>query len=203
MEPFPTEAEYRELRARMRADGEWADGYAWAQDVRRPVLPDEMARELAFVICNSGMKNTVARRIYERVRAALYAGSSAGTVFGHKGKAAAIDAIWRDRDRLHAECLALDDAAIVEWCGRLPWIGKVTKYHAAKNLGADVAKPDRWLDRLAERAGESVEALCRRLALASGDRVATVDLVLWWGCAHGQIAIPDGGARPALADRAA
>ena len=43
----------------------------------------------------------------------------------------------------------------------------------------DVAKPDRHLVRISEVSGETAEALCQRLSDASGDRVATVDLVIW------------------------
>jgi len=198
MNPFPTAEEYAELSRRMRADPDWSNGYAWAQGLRRPADAETMAGEIIWVMCNSGMKESVARLIHGRVREALLAGNSASSAFGHKGKAAAMDAIWRDRARLFAECAALADAELVEWCGRLPWIGGITKYHAAKNLGADVAKPDRWLERLATRAGTDVDALCARLAHASGDRIATVDLVLWWGCAKGAVAVPDDGGRPRL-----
>ena len=82
--------------------------------------------------------------------------------------------------------------AAVDRCASLPWIGDITKYHLAKNLGANVAKPDRWLVRLADAEKTTVDQLCRRLAIATGDRVATVDVVLWRACAVGVLVI-DGG----------
>jgi len=60
----------------------------------------------------------------------------------------------------------------------LPWIGEITKYHLGKNLGTlDTAKPDRHLVRIA--GAEGAHALCARLARATGDKVATVDVVIW------------------------
>jgi hypothetical protein len=104
-------------------------------------------------------------------------------VFGHQGKAAAIDDIWRRRRELLAGYLAANDK--IEFCASLPWIGNITKYHLAKNFGAQVAKPDVHLQRLADREGIGPQALCERLSVSSGYRVATVDLILWRACANG------------------
>ena len=60
-----------------------------------------------------------------------------------------------------------------------------TKYHLAKNCGADVAKPDVHLQRLAEAHGTTVHDLCADLASRTGYRIATIDLVLWRACANG------------------
>lgn len=155
----------------------------WAEALCLPTDADEFGREIIFVICNSGMKNTVARRIFDRVIAALEGGKSASTAFGHKGKATAIDGIWRDRRRLLAEFLAAADP--LTWCGTLPWIGKITRYHVAKNFGVDCAKPDVHLQRLADRARVTAQQLCEALAKETGYRVATVDTILWRACANG------------------
>ena len=76
---------------------------------------------------------------------------------------------------------------MLEWLQGLPWIGGITKYHLAKNLGIDCAKPDVHLQRLADREGVTAHVLCERLAKATGYRIATVDLVLWRACATGLI----------------
>jgi hypothetical protein len=161
----------------------FGDDVTWAENLGPPADAEDFALETIYVICNSGMKNTVARGIYERVRAALYAGTPVAEVFGHNGKAAAIETIWRNRDRLLADYLAANDK--LAFCGELPWIGNITKYHLAKNFGADVAKPDVHLQRLADREGTTAQALCERLAKATGYRVATIDTVLWRACAFG------------------
>jgi hypothetical protein len=76
-----------------------AAGYAdadieWSENCGPPASAEDFARETIFVICNSGMKNTVARGIFNRVRAALARGDSVRTAFNHPGKARAIDEIW-------------------------------------------------------------------------------------------------------------
>jgi len=159
----------------------------WSQSVGTPETPEILAQEAIFVICNSGMRHTVAQQIYRRVMHALIVGVDPREVFRHPGKSQAIAGIWKRRSELLVEFLAADDK--VAWCGELPWVGKITQWHLAKNLGVDCAKPDRWLVRLAAVSGETVDALCRRLHDASGDRVATVDYVLWRACAVGLVVI--------------
>ncbi|MBX3553898.1 MAG: hypothetical protein KF697_15720 [Pseudolabrys sp.] len=186
--------EFREIERKARAlrpiDGgfDLNAGIIWQEGVRPPTDCDEFAREAIFVICNSGMKHTVARGIFDRVMRAIARGASAAEAFGHPGKAAAIDHIWENRSKLLGEFLsqALDDARL-EYLGKLPWIGSVTKFHLAKNFGVDVAKPDVHLVRLARAVGKPVNELCRELAEQSGYRIATVDLILWFACARGII----------------
>lgn len=178
-----TEADFRAIVAEL---GDIAlDDIEWSEGLSEPQAAADFASEAIFVICNSGMKNTVARGIYKRVMEAIDRGDSASTAFGHVGKAAAIDTIWRDRHTLFGRYLVADDK--VEFCASLPWIGNITKYHLAKNFGANVAKPDVHLQRLADREGTTAQALCERLAAATGYRAATVDVVLWRACANGVI----------------
>lgn len=157
----------------------------WSEGIKPPTDAEDFALEAIFVICNSGMKNTVARGIYERVAKELYAGGTAHNKFGHVGKASAIDAIWVDRLALFERYMAADDK--LAFCASLPWIGGITKYHLAKNFGAQVAKPDVHLQRLADHEGTTAQALCERLSAATGWKVATVDVLLWRACANGII----------------
>ncbi|TIX28895.1 hypothetical protein [Mesorhizobium sp.] len=161
------------------------DDIAWSEACCAPTSADDFASEAIFVICNSGMKNTIAVKIFAKVIAAIRGGTSVFAVFGHPGKAKAIDDIWRRRDELLAQYLAAADK--VAFCETLPWIGGITKYHLAKNFGADVAKPDVHLQRLADREGVTPQRLCERLAQDSGYKIATVDVLLWRACADGVI----------------
>jgi hypothetical protein len=62
----------------------------------------------------------------------------------------------------------------------LPYLGPATSLHLAKNLGLDVAKPDRHLVRMARAlCCVNPETLCDRISAQIGDRVAVVDLVMW------------------------
>lgn len=162
-----------------------ADDVVWAESLKEPIDAGDFALETIFVICNSGMKNTIARKIYERIVPQITAGGSAFEVFKHKGKASAIDKIWMERDRFYAEYMAAPDK--VAYAITIPWIGGITCYHLVKNFGADVAKPDVHLQRLADREGVTAQALCERLARETGYRVATVDTILWRACANGLV----------------
>lgn len=180
-----TSAEWDRVVAALTARGFLPGDIEWAEACAPPTDADEFAREIVFVICNSGMKNTVARGIYNRVRGALESGASAATVFGHKGKCGAIDTIWRGRAPLFIAYGFVSDK--VAWLGALPWIGDITKFHAARNFGVDCVKPDVHLQRLADHHGVTPTALCEPLARAYGLRIGTVDTILWRACAVGVI----------------
>jgi hypothetical protein len=176
-----TAADFNRIRALL---GETAEAdIAWAATCAPPADPYRFFLEAAYVICNSGMKNTVAARIFNDVTTALSMGARAEDAFRHVGKAAAIQHIYDNRFTLHGEYLRAPDK--LAFCESLPWIGPITKYHLAKNFGADVAKPDVHLQRLADREGCTAQALCERLAGELGLRVAAVDTVLWRACANG------------------
>lgn len=197
---------YLQIRARMTELDHGAD-YAWAQSVKPPATAEALACEYTWVVLNSGMRNTVAQKIMDRVWPVLAADRPIAPVFGHKGKVSAIERMWSLRagwfyefQRFGVTGNAACDggmvaSAVIDWCDSLPWIGKITKYHLAKNLGVDCAKPDRWLVRLADASGETVDDLCARLARATGDRVATVDVVLWRACAVGELVVDAAGVR--------
>ncbi len=161
------------------------DDINWSENVKEPADSEAFALESIFVICNSGMKNTVAMGIFKRCAAALQKGSAVFEVFKHPGKAAAIEHIWAHRHALFADYLAATDK--LAYLETLPWIGSITKFHLAKNFGANVAKPDIHLQRMADRQGCTVELLCAGLAEATGYRAATIDVILWRAAANGII----------------
>ena len=68
--------------------------------------------------------------------------------------------------------------------GRLGYVGPATRYHLARNIGADVAKPDRYMLDLANKYGypktdAGVQALAKRISQLCAERVGVVDVVLW------------------------
>lgn len=185
MKPITAE-QFRTVLAALGEQG--ADDVEWSESITPPATADDFAQEAIFVICNSGMKNTVARRIFDRCMTALHAGHPVLDVFNHFGKVKAIEAIWADRaGLLSMYLLCKTDADRLDMLAALPWIGGITKYHLAKNFGMNVAKPDVHLQRLADREGCSAQSLCDRLAAEVGLRAATVDVVLWRACADGVI----------------
>jgi hypothetical protein len=140
---------------------------------------------------------------FPRVMAALRAGRRVRKVFNNKAKAAAIEWAWNNKRDLFtdlkkiptsfdAPCYVVtaDDLRLVEWCGKIPYLGQITKWLPARDFGANVPKPDMWLDRFATYSGECVLPMCKRLARASGDRIAVVDLVLWYAGSRGLVELP-------------
>lgn len=165
----------------------WASGYDYASTQPPTLNPPRSAEAFAakaiYVICNSGMRVTVAQPIHRRCMSALRQGASASTVFGHPGKVVAIDEIWANRTALFRRYRDCEDK--LEFCQKLPWIGPITKGHLAKNLGVDTIKEDRHLQRLADFEGSTALQMCQRIARQTGYRLATIDSILWRACADG------------------
>lgn len=175
-----TRARFRLLEVALRKRG-YGPMIEWSETIVPASNADEFAERATYVICNSGMANNVAIAIYTRCVAALKAGKLAADVFGHPGKASAIDEIWNTKHLLFAEYNAAPDQ--LAFLDTLPFIGPITAHHLAKNLGMDTAKPDVHLERLARRERVDSQTLCARLSNESGYRVATIDSILWRACA--------------------
>jgi hypothetical protein len=190
---------YEAIRDRLfQLDIEYEREWNWAQTVTPPESADDFAYQAIWVICCSGFRAQAARVTEEKVRVALANGRSATEVFPSSGKGRAIDTIWANRGRYFAEFAELltrqaSAEEVIEWVAeaKIPYVGGgILRYHFAKNLGIPCAKPDRHLARLAgvaeddnpEENYQAVMAICRRLAESTGDKVGTVDLVLWRAC---------------------
>jgi hypothetical protein len=178
------------LDAGFEAEIAWQENACWA-----PLTEHRFLSEAAWVVLSSGMKESVVRTVFPAIAAAFAGFSTAGEaaaaakkgrtkalrVFGHVGKIDAIIAIVAHvnesglatvRDRLTREGLA--------YLRTFPYIGPITVYHLAKNLGQDVAKPDRHLVRVARACGyDDPQILCRQLRDYVGEPVPVIDIVLW------------------------
>jgi hypothetical protein len=177
-----TKARFQELEQVLRQAG-YGPSIEWSERIEPPADADDFACRVIYVICNSGMRVTIGAVIAEKCVSALKSGRAATEVFGHPGKAAAIDVIWARREALFE---GYRRASVkLDFLAELPWIGKITKLHVAKNLGASAAKPDVHLLRLANAENTTPARLCRRLAKLTKYRVQTVDTILWRACADG------------------
>lgn len=182
MPPLITLKRFQRIEQALRQAG-YGASIDWAESIPLPKDADAFASEAIYVICNSGLRNSLAVPIFERCMSALGQGRSAASEFGHEGKHHAIDRIWEDREALFTAYAAADDK--IDFLSTLPWIGPVTAWHLEKNLGGDHAKPDVHMERLARRDRTTTHKLCLRLARQTGYRVATIDTVLWRACAEG------------------
>ena len=141
----------------------------------KDITVDDFFREYVYVVCNSGMKNQIAEKIFRNY---LKVGLDA---INHPAKKKAIQKAEQEYTTwfMVLQDRKTDDERL-ELLELTPFIGKITKYHLARNLGIDCAKPDRHLTRLAERFGYSdVQQMCKEVSNVTGDRIGTVDVVLW------------------------
>ena len=175
-------------------DHGFVDEIAWQSYVRlEHVTPQSFLREAAWVVLNTGMRESVVRRLFGAIEEAFSdfdpeqvwlrrraTRTRALATFGHPGKIDAIIGIAGAVRKITAPDLAdllLDPEPFLT---SLPYVGPVTWRHLAKNLGAPTAKPDRHLQRFTERVGRSsVDELCGEISNWLGDPVSVVDVVLW------------------------
>lgn len=173
-------ADYEQMKKTLIERG-YSSEIEWANNIKQPETSLYFFCEYAWVILNSGMKEQIADKIWGKICDAINRDDKVNTVFNHAGKSKAIQDAWDNRFKIFDDYLSvlIKGNDIMEWFETLPYIGKITKYHLAKNLGIDVCKPDRHLVRIAERCDTTPDELCRRLSNESGDKVACVDVVLW------------------------
>lgn len=155
----------------------------------------DFLREASWVILSAGMREQVVRKCFPAISAAFFDWTSSRRIaakcpecvanarksFAHPQK---MNAIANMAIRVHqdgfaevSKCIRLKGPDYLE---TFEFIGPVTSYHLAKNLGLDVVKPDRHLIRLAAATcRESPAQMCEEISSVTGDRVSVVDLVLW------------------------
>jgi len=154
----------------------------------------ELLREAAWVILCSGFREATVRRYFDHISLCFCDWESASSIVdaGPACKLAARSAIGNEA-KLNA---IVGVATLVERVGfptfkqaivadpinelrRLPFIGSITVWHLAKNLGLNTAKPDRHLVRLSERLGfADAFAFCNAVAEAVGEEPKVVDLIV-------------------------
>ena len=177
-----------------------ARGYAWEMDWQAERCLDridesEFLRESAWTVLSSGFRESVVRKLFEPICDAFFHWQSAAMIQSKRGvcRQAALD-VFNNYRKIDA---ILDIAGVVADSGfdvvrrriqeeeirflqTLPYIGSITAFHLAKNLGLPVVKPDRHLQRIAEAAGfRSPLDLCELISHHVGEPIQVVDVVLW------------------------
>jgi thermostable 8-oxoguanine DNA glycosylase len=125
-------------------------------------------------------------------------------IFGNKNKVNAIVDIWQNREKYSNGYYLLKDAPLeakLSYLYRLPYIGKITKNHLARNLGEDVPKYDIWVQRLGvmfsgrkdleskinnSKLSLEIVKVCdnmfKQIKQETGLPIGYIDLVLWRAC---------------------
>lgn len=182
----------------------YSEEIAWQNSVSLDeVTAESFLSEAAWVIMSAGMSERVVSACFPRIATAFGGFESLNWIvarassciedalehFNHRPKIEAIATIAALLERDGADSLIAE----LQRCGpealvQLPYIGPVTSYHLAKNLGVAVPKPDRHLVRLAAgSAFATVDAMCDAFASAVGEPTDVVDVVLWRACAMGAL----------------
>jgi len=179
------------------------NGFGWEIDWcdRRPpfdvVDEQRFLHEYAWVVFNSGMKNKVIRAKWNDLRKAFHhfiplqvvsskekVRTDALHVFNNEKK---VDSVIKVAQKIVREGFEKTirekvEKNPLEYLVSLPYIGKVTKYHLARNLGFDFIKPDRHLVRLAKKFGMTPFELCDLIHQKTGRRLGSIDVILWRYC---------------------
>jgi hypothetical protein len=168
----------------------------WQRSVHfRNFSENDLLRQSAWVILCSGFRVSTVEQIFDHISLCFCDWESAHSIvstfpgcrdaalasFRHRSKLNSIVEVAR---RVHREGFhAVKQKIMRNPIGELqtfPYIGRITAVHLAKNLGWDLAKPDRHLTRFSEHLGfPSVRDLCNTIAAATGEAVSVIDLILW------------------------
>lgn len=156
-----------------KGDIEWADNLS-----KQKLTVELFLNEFTWTVINSGFKYQIAKKMYEKL--CKYP-EELDKIIRHPSKNKAIKrAIAESQDWFDHYISLKTDSEKLDYLETLPHIGIVTKYHLAKSLGMQVAKPDIHLSRISERFGYSdVQQFCNEISAKTGDNIAVVDIVLW------------------------
>lgn len=152
--------------------------------------------ETAWVILNAGFREQTVRRLFPSISDAFLQWEGSMAIYQRAGECVSNAlSVFNNRPKIQAiagvaELVARRGGFSTIWkrisadplsellC--LPFIGPTTSFHLAKNLGFDVAKPDRHLQRISQiLCFSSPTDLCQTIAGVVGDRASVVDLVFW------------------------
>ncbi len=190
---------YKGVKAYVARDYQWEIDLVEGRHLTDDVDEVTFLREFAYVVLNSGMKNDVVEGLWKTfleawnffedwreidVSRAIVRSSQ---VFNHRKKLAGIanavlflrspcepDGVW---PVLRSRLRAVGPDVLKS---NFDFMGPATSRHLARNLGIDCVKPDRHLVAVARAAGfYTPDVFAAHLAALSGDRVGTVDVIVW------------------------
>jgi hypothetical protein len=186
---------YPIIKEVVRLEG-YSKEISWQQNIDFGKMNEgAFIKELAWVILSSGMKEQTIRNVFSKLTPIFNNWQSAKMIheqredcyfkalriFNHPGKISAIiDSIEVINSIGYNRLKRRIRRSPLETLQRFPYIGPVTVFHLAKNIGVQVAKPDRHLVRIAQSDGyDDVQDFCRNISKVHGDSVPVVDIVLW------------------------
>ena len=186
---------YLDIRSRVIAAG-YSREIDWQECISfDEITESQFLREAAWVVLSTGMSEVVVRRKFteltpifldwvsasEIVNSKQECKKRALRIFNHKPKISAIISIAEEinENGFGSVRSRIGDEG-VEYLRTFDFVGPVTCYHLAKNIGLDVVKPDRHLKRIAITLNfQNPTSLCKTISDSTGDKISVVDIVLW------------------------
>lgn len=168
----------------------------WQRNLEAHLFSEsDLLRETAWVILCSGFREKIVRKAFDYISLCYFDWESSHEIDRHRHICitAALSSFKNKRKLIaiaeSASIVAASDFGLLKRSilndpftalQQFPYIGPITAWHLAKNLGIEVAKPDRHLVRLANACGHtSVTDLCSDLADRYDEQIKVVDLILW------------------------
>lgn len=148
---------------------------------------DSFFYEYVYVVLASGFRAKIAARLAPLIVECHGDIPKMQKHFKNQRKLNSIATIWGERERwkeLRDSFKTVDDLV------NLPFIGEITKYHLARNIGlVSCAKPDvhlcRWCGKITGNDKEEmVPILTQAIADKVGRKQGTVDFALWVWLSH-------------------
>ena len=175
--------------------GQWVE-VEWQRHVALEEFTEtDLLREAAWVILCSGFRERIVRRVFDHISLCFCDWESASAILDADPtcrmaamasfrNSAKLSAIVSAAFHIHSLGFAAFKQAVLAdplaELQRLQHIGPVTVWHLAKNLGLDVAKPDRHLVRISLAFGfDDADHFCTEIARVSGEQRKAVDLIVW------------------------
>lgn len=177
-------------------DEGYADEIFWQSNLEFDDLNESnFLREIAWVVLSSGMKERVIRNLFGKISDSFFNWESAEIIveneakcfnksikyFNNESKISAIlDSAHKINTLGFSQLKKMIEKNPIDTLLQFYYIGPITVYHLAKNIGLPLAKPDRHLKRIANMEGYSdVQTFCYEISKVSGDSIPVVDIVLW------------------------
>lgn len=175
-------------------------GYAWEIDwqeniKKEPIDETTFIRELAWVIISSGMRESIVRSKFAKISESFFNWKSAKLICSNSQscfkKAISIFNNERKINAIVKSCEIFIRKGLDKIMNELhengpnslmifPFVGSVTCFHLAKNLGVSTAKPDRHLSRICSLIGYYTPIdFCNDLSKITGDDISVIDIVFW------------------------
>lgn len=170
----------------------------WRSESPADRTDSDLLAEYGWVVVSCGMTAHVTQKLWPRLTEAFRGWEPAAVaahardariealgVLKNPRKIGAIidyaDDLARNPGQM-ARLASLEVKEVLAYLQTLPWVGATSRYHLARNLGWDVVVKTGPVPRLAAYLEMTPEELVARTAAEVGERVRTVDLVLWnWG----------------------